>query len=76
MRLELGNLLGLTPDQLSAATDTEWACGLLLRHLLVGEPLSRDERDGIVAAGLAPATDFNMVGADLHLHVLLQDEEE
>jgi hypothetical protein len=75
VRLELGDLLGLTPEQLAAATDTEWAIGLLLRHLLTGEPISVDERDAVVAAGLAPAIDFNMVGGDLFQHVLLRDEE-
>ena len=76
VRFELGDLLGLTPDQLAAATDAEWAAALLLQHLLTGEPVSVDERDAVVAAGLAPAIDFNMTGGGMFQHVLLQDDEE
>jgi len=76
IRLGAGGEIDLTPEQLSAATGAERVSDLLLQHLLTGEPLGSHEVAAIEAAGLAPASDFDMTGGDLFRHVLLQDEEE
>lgn len=76
MRLETGDLLGLTPEQLTAAAEAERARGLLLNHVLTGEPLGSHEVAAVEAAGLASRSDFDMTGGDMWRHVLLQDDEE
>ena len=76
VRLETGDLLGLTPEQLAVAVDAERARGLLLGHLLTCEPLGSHEVDAIEAAGLASREDFDMTGGDMWRNVLLQDDVE
>lgn len=46
----------------------------LATHLDTGEPLSEEEKDAIVAAGVAKDEDFDDTGGGMYRHVSLDKE--
>lgn len=76
VRLETGDLLDLTPEQLAAAVQAEQVRDLLLNHLLGGEPLGEYEVAQVAVARLCGEDQFDGVGGGLYRHVLLRRECE
>jgi hypothetical protein len=76
VRLDVGGLIGLTPERLAAAADSGRALDFLLGHVRTGEPLSEDEVSVIVSAGLCEEGDFDHTGGGLYRHRCLRDGDE
>jgi hypothetical protein len=76
VRLEVGGLIGLTPERLAAVAASGEALHLLLSHVRTGELLSEDEVAEIVSAGVGEASDFDHTGGGLYRHRCLRDGDE